>query len=74
MSGRNYKFKKIISLLQQLTHSNSVDAEILYSESKGLLSFSLDERLFEVISNPAKFEEEDEFLNDIIRDLKDEIL
>lgn len=73
MAFLNYKLKKILCLLQHLTHSNSTDGEELYLEAKDLLSESLANRIFELTCNPAQFEDDDVFLDGIIQELKNEV-
>ena len=73
MAFLNYKLKKILCLLQHLTHSNSTDGEKLYLEAKDLLSESLANRIFELTCNPAQFEDDDVFLDGVIKDLKNEV-
>ena len=73
MSVLNYKLRKILCLLQHLTHVDSLDGVALYLEAKDLLSESLANRIFELTCNPAKFEDDDDFLDGIIQDLKNEV-
>lgn len=73
MAVLNYKLRKILCLLQQLTHSNSIVGEELYLEAKDLLSESLANRIFELTCNPAQFEDDDVFLDGVIQDLKNEV-
>lgn len=69
----NFKFGRIISLLQRLTHSNSANPEYLYMEVRDRLPEPLTDQLFELISNPVNYEDDDQFLNEIIQGLRAEL-
>lgn len=69
----NFKFGRIIALMQRLTHSNSADAEYLYIEVKDILPEPLSNQIFELISNPFDYEDDYEFLDEIIQGLKSEL-
>lgn len=73
MAHINFKFGRIISLMQRITHSDSANAEYLYTEIKDRLPDSLSDQLFDLINDPIDYEENDLFLDEIIQGLKAEL-
>ena len=69
----SYLLIEIIHLLQRLTHSNSTNLEQLYYESRDLLSPLLAADLLTLCSNPARYDDDQDFLEDIIQELKAEL-
>ena len=69
----NFRFGRIVVLLKRLTNSQAETAHVLFMEAQGLLPQSLCDRLFELIEHPSKYEDDTEFLDDIILELKAEL-
>jgi len=72
-SSINFRFGRIIVLLKRLTNSKAETAEVLFMEAQDLLPKSLCDSLFELIQHPAKYEDDTEFLDEIILELKSEL-
>jgi len=69
----NFRFGRIVVLLRRLTNSRAETAEVLFMEAQEILPKSLCDNLFELIQHPAKYEDDIEFLDDIILELKSEL-
>lgn len=69
----SYLLTEVINLLQRLTHSSSRNLEQLYLESRDLVSPLLANDLLDLCSNTARYEDDNEFLDEIIQELKAEL-
>ena len=69
----SYLLTEVINLLQRLTHSSSRNLEQLYLESRDLVSPLLANDLLDLCSNTARYEDDIEFLDEIIQELKAEL-
>ena len=72
---QSHRFRKVIRLLQQITHhTSSFNAEVLAMEARDfVISKTLRHHLLDFADNPAHFEEDDVFLEQLIKELKLEI-
>lgn len=69
----NFRFGRIIVLLRKLTRSTAETSEVLYLEASSILPTALSKKISTLLDNPIKYEEDFEFLDEIIQDLKAEL-
>ena len=72
-SSINFRFGRIVVLLKRLSNSEAETAEVLFMEAQEILPKSLSDKLFELIQHPVKYEDDVEFLDEIILELKSEL-
>ena len=72
---RSRKFRKVIYLLQQVTHHTSTDdVEVLAMEARDfVISKSLRNHLLDLAENSVHFEQDEIFLEQLIKELKLEL-
>ena len=72
MSSRtiHFGFGRIIVLLKRLNHSSLENFELLYYESRDMLPSHLITQLDKLVKSPSLYEDDFEFLEEIIQDLK----
>lgn len=71
---QNFRVREVISLLQQITHRKSDDLVSLALEARdAVVSKRLRSRLLDFAERPAYYEDDEVFMDLLIRDLKLEL-
>ncbi len=72
---KSHTFRKVVYLLQQITHRNSSNnVELMAMEARdAVISKSLRQHLLDLADNPAHFEEDEIFLEMLLKELKLEV-